>query len=274
MSSVNLPLMASTSQVAELLGKQANLALVAVCSEKVFEQGHIPGSILIEPAELVSGLKPAVGALPDNRQLARLASKLQLDKRPHLIVYDDEGGGWAGRLIWTLDVLDYSRYSYMDGGLVAWTADQLQLETGSGPLQPGDDGTDISLNFSPRVSLDEVRDSLEDDESQIWDARAEDEYDGSKSFAEKAGHIPGARNLDWLDLMDRDNGLRLKPMTDISALLDRAGIALDKRTITHCQTHHRSGLSYLVGKQLGMDIVAYDGSWSEWGNHPETPVER
>ncbi|MBT3897162.1 MAG: sulfurtransferase, partial [Gammaproteobacteria bacterium] len=47
----------------------------------------------------------------------------------------------------------------------------------------------------------------------------------------------------------------------------------DKKIITHCQTHHRSGLTYLIGKSLGYDIKAYPGSWSEWGNHPDTPVE-
>ena len=59
---------------------------------------------------------------------------------------------------------------------------------------------------------------------------------------------------------------------DLQALLTHLGIA-DKRIITHCQTHHRSGLSYMVGRILGLDIRAYHGSWSEWGNHPETPIE-
>ena len=86
-----------------------------------------------------------------------------------------------------------------------------------------------------------------------------------------SGHIPGAVNLDWLDTMDPDNGMRIR--SDIAALLQSRGITPDKKIITHCQTHHRSGLTWLIGKALAYDIKAYDGSWSEWGNDPDTPIE-
>jgi len=56
-------------------------------------------------------------------------------------------------------------------------------------------------------------------------------------------------------------------------LLAQLGIDDTKRIITHCQTHHRSGLTYFIGRWLGLDIRAYHGSWSEWGNDPDTPIE-
>jgi thiosulfate/3-mercaptopyruvate sulfurtransferase len=62
-------------------------------------------------------------------------------------------------------------------------------------------------------------------------------------------------------------------LSDIASQLQEIGIDKHKKIITHCETHHRSGLTYLVGKALGYDIRAYDGSWSEWGNHPNTPIE-
>ena len=73
--------------------------------------------------------------------------------------------------------------------------------------------------------------------------------------------------------MDAANGLRLKPLEQLRERLQDLGITADKNIITHCHTHHRSGLSYLVGKALGLNIKAYDGSWAEWGNQPDTPVE-
>ena len=60
----------------------------------------------------------------------------------------------------------------------------------------------------------------------------------------------------------------------LSAILKDLGITPDKEVITHCQTHHRSGFTYLVAKSLGYPRVkGYAGSWGEWGNHPDTPVE-
>jgi thiosulfate/3-mercaptopyruvate sulfurtransferase len=75
-------------------------------------------------------------------------------------------------------------------------------------------------------------------------------------------------------MMDRSRALRLKDLDSIRNHLDKLGLTPDKEIVTHCQSHHRSGLSYLVGRILGYPrIKAYDGSWSEWGNRPDTPIE-
>jgi thiosulfate/3-mercaptopyruvate sulfurtransferase len=92
-------------------------------------------------------------------------------------------------------------------------------------------------------------------------------------LAARGGHIPGAANINWLDLMDRNNFLRLKPLAIIEAMLDDKKLTADKNIVTHCQSHHRSGLTYLVGKIIGLNIKAYDGSWSEWGNLENTPID-
>ena len=66
------------------------LIIVAVCSEKVFSEGHLPGAILVQPGELVCGVKPATGKLPSQESLDRLFSRIGLSHDKHLIAYDDE----------------------------------------------------------------------------------------------------------------------------------------------------------------------------------------
>lgn len=248
-----------------------NVLIVAVCSEESFNNGHIPGSHLIKPAELIRGEKPAVGKIPEVEQLSALFSRIGLTENKHVVVYDDEGGGWAGRLIWTLDVIGHQHYSYLDGGIIAWRDAKLPLEVESqvGPRSV----YQATINKSLLVDLDQVQEQIDNPDSVIWDARASEEHDGVKVTALRNGHIPGAKNLDWLELMDKTNSLKLKPLEDIRSRLADLGIDSSKSIITHCQTHHRSGLTYLVGKALGFTIKAYDGSWSEWGNHPATPIE-
>jgi len=133
----------------------------------------------------------------------------------------------------------------------------------------------IELQASPSVSKEEVLASLSNPDCVIWDARSKEEFTGMRAFAQKAGHIPGAKHFEWTEAMDKARHYRLMDLSFLRSQLADLGISADKEVITHCQTHHRSGFTYLVGKVLGFPkIRAYPGSWSEWGNSPDTPVEQ
>lgn len=269
----------SAEQVATMLSNPAVLP-VFIGSEAAFKQAHIPGSVHIHPAELVCGIAPATGKLPDADDLSLLFSRIGLNDQRIVIAYDDEGGGWAGRLIWTLDVIGHSQYYYLDGGIIAWQAELRPIDSGvDSAMDTNDHSTDklcepyeITINSEHIVSADNIIKSLEQDNFIVWDARSAQEYSGEKILAARGGHIPGAANLDWLDLIDRNNHCKLKPLTEIKKMLVDRNITEDKSIVTHCQTHHRSGLTYLVGKLLNLNIKAYDGSWSEWGNLTNTPI--
>lgn len=246
-----------------------NLLVVDLCKQETWQRTHIPGAVHVEPSELVSGIEPAVGKLPGRDRLNSLFSRLGYAPELYIVAYDDEGGGWAGRFIWTLDAIGHENSAVLNGGLVAWMGEGFPVDNRIAEVEPRP--VNVDINTDVIATKQDVLDSLDDPETVIWDARSAEEFKGLKSASRRAGHIPGARNLDWLDTMDRDNHLKIR--TDITNLLNDRGITADKQVITHCQTHHRSGLTYLIGKSLGYRIRAYDGSWSEWGNDPDTPVE-
>jgi len=251
-----------------MLGDE-RLLLIDLCREETWSQAHLPGAIHVTPAELIAGTKPAVGKLPPPERLEALFSRLGYDRDQYIVAYDDEGGGWAGRFLWTLDVIGHQDMSLLNGGIVAWAAENRALSNETVTPQPT--RVDLSIDRQYIATQAEVLANIEDPQTVVWDARSAAEYDGTRVVSARGGHIPGAINLDWLDVMDRDNYLRIR--SDIAEVLKNRGITAEKNIITHCQTHHRSGLTYIVGKSLGYRVRAYDGSWSEWGNDPSTPVE-
>lgn len=262
------PALVSPTELAARLSE--DLIVVQVTARSVYDGAHVPGAVNVEPGELVSGVPPATGRLPERARLTALFRRIGYRHGAQVVTLDDEGGGWAGRFAWTLDVIGNNNWLYLDGGLHAWHAAGLPLSREATTRKPTD--VDIDIDTGPIVEAEDIIGSLDDPGFLVWDCRSADEYAGRRVAAARAGHIPGAVNLDWLELMDRDRHLRL--LDGVEALLAERGITPDRDIVTHCQTHHRSGLTYMAARLLGFPrIRAYHGSWSEWGNRLDTPVE-
>ena len=272
MSAPALPLLIEPQDFAGQRSSTDNILLVDVSSPGNYRAGHIAGALHLPPSALQRGTPPAPGKIPEPAQLQKLLSYLGLTPDTHVVAYDDEGGGWAGRLLWTLEAVGHPHYSYINGGIHAWRGAGLATESAGNESA----GSDYTLTMNPQAiaELEDILPRLGDAGFAVWDARSAEEYQGLRSGSVRAGHIPGAINIDWLELIDRHNDTRLVDLQQLQQRLNELGLSADKDIVTHCQSHHRSSLTWLVMKILGYPSVkGYHGSWGEWGNLEDTPVE-
>jgi thiosulfate/3-mercaptopyruvate sulfurtransferase len=271
MTTAAFPLVIEPEQLEQQLDAP-ELLIIDLCKPDTYAKAHVPGAIHLGYAQLVAMRKPVMGLLPDADTLSQLFSHIGLTANTHIVAYDEEGGGAAARLLWTLDAIGHKKASLLNGGLHAWLKEGHPVE--DNPAQPEPSKYQAHIDETPIADQDFILSHLSDDNVILLDSRSPEEYRGERKFAERAGHIPGAVNLDWFNVMDKDNNMRLKPEAELRALMTERGLNDDNTIVTYCQSHHRSALTYFVLKVLGYSkIKGYPGSWSDWGNSESTPIE-
>ena len=268
----DLPLLIEPEALEQLLD-DPRILVVDLSKPETYVNGHVPGAVHLDYAQIVTAAPPVAGLLPGPEAVGKVLSGLGLSADRHVVAYDDEGGGRAARLLWTLEAYGHRRYSLLNGGLHAWANEGHPLTTD--PVLPAP--SDYRLGYVGEVVADRdyILARLGRPEVRLLDTRTPGEYAGTDVRAAQAGHIPGAVNLNWTDCMDPSRNLRLKPRAELEALLAQRGLSAEQEVIVYCQTHHRSAHTWFVLKYLGYARAkGYPGAWSDWGNRTDTPVER
>ena len=271
MNTLDLPLLIEPDVLENTLGYD-NLLIVDLSKAETYRKLHIPGAVHLDYAQITTARKPVMGLLPGADTLDALFSSTGIDEQTHVVAYDDEGGGCAARLLWTLDMAGHTHFSLLNGGLHAW-ANEAHAYTDEAAT-PVTKQFHTRYNEQPSADSSYIKERLGNTDTCLLDVRSPLEYRGISKFAERGGHIPGAVNIEWTKMMDQSRNLRFKPDDELITLLESIDVTPDKEVIVYCQTHHRSAHSYIVLKHLGFkQLKAYPGSWSDWGNNPDLPVE-
>jgi len=241
-----------------------DLILIDTRSYKEYSEGHIPGAVNLDlfAFHWIDTSKPGIEAF--NSQSKQILSFVGVSNDKKVVFYDDVSGMLAARGVWLLMYFSHPNSIMLDGGIKKWKNENLPLETKPNQYKPSKFSGKINSELI--AGFEFIKENLNN--LKIIDARSKEEYDGSLVRAARGGHIPNSMNVDWNENL-RDDGT-MKNEEELSKLYN---IPKDTEIVTYCQGAYRAANTFLALKKIGFkNVKVYLGSWGEWGNKLELPV--
>ena len=252
----------------------------------LYEQGHIPGAVKLDwHTDLQdSVVRDYIG----RERFQQLLSERGIGNDTTVIFYGDKNNWWATYAFWVFQLFDHTNAKIMDGGRQKWIAENRPLSKDTPSYPKTSYNAPERSDAQIRAFRDQVLGLLDRDGKTLRegmalvDVRSNPEYTGEmihmvnypQEGAQRGGHIPGAKNIPWATAVQDDG--TFKPVAELQAIYNGKGITSDKDVVAYCRIGERSShtwfvLTYLLGYPR---VRNYDGSWTEWGNLVDAPIEQ
>jgi thiosulfate/3-mercaptopyruvate sulfurtransferase len=236
---------------------------------------HIPGAQFFDIDGIRDESSELPHMLPSAEVFAAKVGALGIGNDDHVVVYDVPGSG-AVRVWWTFRVFGHRRVSVLDGGLSKWLAEGRPVTDRASEVRP----SPYRAEYNGRLvrTCADLLAAASTGCEQVVDNRSPGRFRGVEAEprpALKSGHIPGSINIPFSEFMDSGRGGVWRSEEEIARLFAEAGVDLERPIVGTCGSGVTACTTAFAAFLLGRDDVAvYDGSWAEWGNRDDTPVER
>ncbi len=269
-------MLVTTAWLAEKLSEPDVIVLCINSTQEFYSKGHIPGARQIKLENIAVTRDGIPNELPPVETLQHVFEAAGVSNSSRVVLYGERLNLLAARAYFTLDYLGVAaRVALLDGGLEKWTAERRPLSTEI----PQSKTATLVVSPRPEILVDTktMRELSQKKPGSVTlvDARPTKEFTGEQHSEDvaKAGHIPGAKGLFWMDMLVSRQNPVLKPEAELRRMYSELNAKTDQPLVTYCRTGMQSSFDYFVAKYLGYNPSMYDASFFEWSKK-DLPAEK